>query len=223
MKSVAVLAALAVPAAAFAPSPPAALRTALNSDAVADEAAAPAPAAPAAFCNGLVGGEGAEPIPWRWDGVRSSKDFDPVGFTERAPEWIGWFREAELKHGRIAMLAALGFVVPEFVRVPGEQFSFEAIPQVIGAHDALIDTSMKQILIWISLAEAMTLAAISNMAGFDREPGDYGFDPLGLFPTTKEAQDEMRVKELKNGRLAMIAVGGMVAGAQISGHGFPYV
>ena len=28
------------------------------------------------------------------------------------------------------MLAALGFVVPEFVRVPGAQFSFEAIPQV---------------------------------------------------------------------------------------------
>lgn len=203
----AALVALAASANAFAPNPVVTQTTALRSD----------------FCNGYVGNEGAEPMPWRWGADKSSKDFDPCGFTERAPDWLPFFREAELKHGRIAMLAALGFVVPEFIRVPGEQFSFEAIPQVIGAHDALISSSMKQILIWISLAEAMTLGALSNMGGYDREPGDYGFDPLGLFPTTKEAQDKMRVKELKNGRLAMIAIGGMVAGAQISGHGFPYV
>ena len=33
----------------------------------------------------------------------------------------------------------------------------------------------------------------------------------------------MQLKELKNGRLAMVAIGGMVAGAQITGHGFPYL
>jgi hypothetical protein len=152
-----------------------------------------------------------------------SKEFDPVGFTERSPEWINWFREAELKHGRQAMLATVGLVVPEFVRVPGPQFSFEAIPNVLDAHDALIDSSMKQILLFVSFAEAMSLAALSNMNEFDRQPGDWGFDPFGLYPTDPAKQKEMQLKELKNGRLAMVAIGGMVAGAQITGHGFPYL
>ena len=119
---------------------------------------------------------------------------------------MNWFREAELKHGRQAMLATVGLVVPEFVRVPGAQFSFDAIPNVLDAHDALLDTSMKQILLWISLAEVMTLAALSNMNEFDRAPGDFGFDPLGLFPNDPAKQDEMRLKELKNGRLVRRSV-----------------
>ena len=150
---------------------------------------------------GMVGGEGPEPMPFRWDGSKSSVDFDPVGFSERAPEWLSWFREAELKHGRQAMLATVGLVVPEFFRIPGEQFSFEAVPNVLDAHDALLDTSMKQILLWVSLAEVMTLGALSNMNEFDRAPGDFGFDPMGLFPTDPAKQDEMRLKELKNGRM----------------------
>jgi len=174
------------------------------------------------FANGLVGGEGPEPMPFN-AGAKTSKNFDPAGFSERAPEWMNWFREAELKHGRQAMLATVGLVVPEFVRIPGEQFSFEAIPKVVDAHDALIDTSMKQILLWISLAEVMTLGALSNMGEFDRDAGDFSFDPLGLYPTDPEKQKALKLKELKNGRLAMCAIGGMIYGASTSGHGFPYL
>lgn len=127
-----------------------------------------------------------------------------------------------MKHGRAAMLATVGFVVPEFVRVPGEQFSFEAIPKVIDAHDALPE-SMIQIFGWISFLEACSWGALANMNVFDRAPGDFGFDPLGLMPTDPEKAKEMQLKELKNGRLAMIGIGGMVAGAAVSGHGFPYI
>merc|ERR1719203_585122 len=203
----AVLASVAASAAAFAPS-----------------ARAPVPSTVLGeFADGMVGAEGAEPMPLRWGDDKTSANFDPVGFSERAPEWLPWFREAELKHGRISMLACLGLVVPEFIRVPGEQFSFDAVPNVIDAHDALLDTSMKQILLWIGLAEAMSLGALSNMGEFDRAPGDFGFDPLGLFPDDPAKQDEMRLKELKNGRLAMVAIGGMIHGALASGHGFPYI
>lgn len=127
-----------------------------------------------------------------------------------------------MKHGRAAMLATVGFVVPEFFRIPGEQFSFEAIPKVIDAHDALPD-SMIQIFGWISFLEGCSWAALANMNEYDRRPGDFGFDPLGLYPSDTKAQEEMQLKELKNGRLAMIAIGGMVAQASITGHGFPYL
>ena len=122
------------------------------------------------------------------------------------------------------MLATLGMVVPEFVRIPGEQFSFESIPRVIDAHDKLPD-SMSQIFLWISLIEACSLPALAGLGNekFDRAPGDFSFDPLGLFPTDPEKQKEMQLAELKNGRLAMIAIGGMVAGASVTGNGFPYL
>lgn len=198
-----IVAALAGSAAAFSPASVKQSSTSLN-----------------AFANGMVGGEGPEPMPFT--SVGSSKNFDPAGFAERAPDWLPWFREAELKNGRAAMLACAGFVVPEFIRIPGEQFSFEAIPKVIDAHDALPE-SMIQIFGWISFVEACTFPAYANMNEFDRRPGDYSFDPLGLYPVDAAKQDEMQLAELKNGRLAMIAIGGMLAGATITGNHFPYL
>merc|ERR1712028_152557 len=48
--------------------------------------------------------------------------------------------------------------------------------------------------------------------------GDYfGFDPLGLKPTNAAELKEMQTKELNNGRLAMIAIAGMVVQEGISG------
>jgi hypothetical protein len=222
-------AALAASASAFAPSNGVASKTSID-----------------AFAGGMVGNEGPEPMPFSPGGT--SKDFDPLGLStvrlssvmetwasamrddwisprscpQGAPEWLPWFREAELKHGRAAMLATVGFVVPEFVRVPGEAYSFEALPRVIDAHDALPD-SMIQIFGWISFIEAVSFPALANMNEFDRKPGDFSFDPLGLWPKDEEAQKAMQLKELKNGRLAMVGIGGMVAGAVVSGHGFPYL
>jgi Chlorophyll A-B binding protein len=120
------------------------------------------------------------------------------------------------------MLGVLGMVVPEFIRVPGEQFSFEAIPRVIDGHDACPD-SMIQIFGWISFLEAVSFPALANMNEFDRKPGEFGFDPLKLYPKDPVKQKEMELKELKNGRLAMIAMGGMVAGALVTGNPFPYL
>merc|ERR1712094_102614 len=45
----------------------------------------------------------------------------------------------------------------------------------------------------------------------DRVPGDFGWDPMDMYPTDPAARVEMQTKELNNGRVAMIAVAGMVA------------
>jgi len=44
-----------------------------------------------------------------------------------------------------------------------------------------------------------------------RIPGDLGFDPLGLgVGKSAEDMERMQLRELKNGRLAMLAIGGMI-------------
>lgn len=54
--------------------------------------------------------------------------FDPVGFSSSpVKEWlyggetksIKWYQEAEIVHGRVAMLAVLGWVFPSFYHFPG--------------------------------------------------------------------------------------------------------
>merc|ERR1711937_563540 len=44
----------------------------------------------------------------------------------------------------------------------------------------------------------------------DHVSGDFGFDPLGLKPSDPAELKEIQTKELNNGRLAMIAIAGMI-------------
>lgn len=84
-----------------------------------------------------------------------------------------WFRECEIRHGRTAMLAVVGFIATDFVRIPGDMYSFEAIPKTIDAHDALLKSGpMYQLLLFIGLFDIVITgpAAVAASQG-EREPG----------------------------------------------------
>ena len=174
-------------------------------------AAQPRAAAPAkAVFDEYVGGEGGMP--------GMAYQFDPAGLAESNPEMVPWFREAELKHGRMCMLASIGMVVPAFVRVPGEQFQGSYTGWE--AHDRPVASgAMGQILLFVGLFETLAgiPACVATMNG-DREPGDFEFG--GIFKPTDPVQLRRKQNaELKNGRLAMIAVLGELMAQQVSGYG----
>lgn len=51
-------------------------------------------------------------------------EFDPLGFTKKASrEKVEWYRAAELKHGRVAMLAGLGQLTQYYYQLPDPVFS----------------------------------------------------------------------------------------------------
>ncbi|EME28871.1 light-harvesting complex protein [Galdieria sulphuraria] len=131
--------------------------------------------------------------------------FDPFGFTNVFD--VKWMREAELKHCRIAMLAALGFIVQELWTFPYPYFS--KVPPVL-AHDVYVKTGgMSQILLFVIFFEVISLFAVSQMMEGKREPGVFHFDPLGL-AKDPDTFRKYEWSELRNGRLAMIAVGGFI-------------
>jgi len=99
--------------------------------------------------------------------------FDPLKLSETYEPFQGFFREAELRHGRTAMLAVLGFWATDFVRIPGEMYSFAAIPKTVDAHDVLVGQGpMHQLLLWIGLFDLIiTAPSIQAMGQGEREPG----------------------------------------------------
>lgn len=168
------------------------------------------------FAAGLIGGESAF--------SSFEYNFDPLKLSERNPGYVGWFREAELKHGRIAMLAWVGLVVPEFVRIPGDHPCY-SVATVVEAHNVCADSygPLSQVLLWVALFELLT--AMPKATFFEMTPENAGDYKLGLnfLPQDPEKAKEMKLKELKNGRLAMLAFGGAITQATLTGGGFPWL
>jgi hypothetical protein len=148
-------------------------------------------------------------------------------------ETLYWMREAELKHGRVAMLAWFGWLATDgafgiMMRFPGSIYSVDSIPNSYNAHDILVGQgSMGFLLLVISLIEFCSSAALVQVSKgeLDREAGDFGLDPLQfLKDKSKDESDKMKTREVLNGRLAMLAFGAISTQAALgeATQNFPY-
>ena len=137
------------------------------------------------------------------------------------------YREAEVTHGRVSMLATVGFLVGE--QVEGSSFLFDAnvtgpavnhfqqVPTpfwfAIGTFIALVESTRVQ-KGWQDPGQSDKLFLLKD--GYT--PGNLQFDPLGLGNGKSEEElDVLRLKELNNGRIAMIAISGMIAQELVDG------
>mmetsp|Transcript_7425 Transcript_7425/g.12914 ORF Transcript_7425/g.12914 Transcript_7425/m.12914 type:complete len:253 (+) Transcript_7425:79-837(+) len=173
----------------------------------------------AEFAGGLAGSKFA--------GFGGSYEFDPCGFSTNYPALVPWFREAELKHGRVAMLAFLGLIGPDVGRFPFDACQDSSV-DVLNAHNKLIGPGLGEGQMWVMMVVVGAIESVRfkqlglNFEGLTLESaGDFG---IKLFaPGTEEGMESMKTRELKNGRLAMLAVGGcLTQAAAFDIHHFPF-
>merc|ERR1719174_2292451 len=184
------------------------------------------------FCYGLPGA------------IAPAGEFDPLGFSAKVDELeMNRLREAELAHGRVGMLASLGFLVQEgfhplFTADGGP--AIEQIPQLppalwfgmtlaIGIAESLriqagfVNPYDGEMSVQNTELGAPNTAFPKEETTFQRlrpgyTPGDLGFDPLGLKPEDPAEFRIMQEKELSHGRLGMIAAAGFLAQEAVTGN-----
>lgn len=149
--------------------------------------------------------------------------FDPLGLANLGSDsTLAWFRAAELKHGRVAMLATTGYLVQaagwHFPGMLSSDVSFESLSAMkpLDAWDAVPDLGKAQIYFTILFAEV-----VSEYTGEHYTKGGdlptIVFPPVNFAPDDAEKLKIQQNRELNNGRLAMIAIMSFVAAANIPG------
>merc|ERR1719164_347900 len=125
--------------------------------------------------------------------------FDPLQIAD-SPDKLAWYREAEVKHARLAMLAAFGWPISEIT-------NFGNLLTKDGRAPSLLNGGLGEVngVYW---AGVVALAVYWESQGLDKKfgkqddylPGMLGFDPLGA------DSPSMRNAEITNGRVAMVAI-----------------
>mmetsp|Transcript_30460 Transcript_30460/g.34720 ORF Transcript_30460/g.34720 Transcript_30460/m.34720 type:complete len:275 (+) Transcript_30460:94-918(+) len=168
--------------------------------------------------------------------------FDPLGFsTVPVGPWftgigierdglegnLGWYREAELIHGRIAQLAVVGFIGPGlFGTLPGNEYTgvdAYSYTDPVEAFFKVPGEALLQIFLFMSFLEVRRIKIIKEEGFKNYQPGDLRigqgkgrWNPFKL-SYTPEQYEEKRLQELKHCRLAMVGIFGLWAQALASG------
>jgi len=199
MKSAAIVALLSASASAFAPCSTQQQNSLVTLNVAERSASLPFLNRPALLDGSMAGDVGFDPL--------GLSNIDGVGVD------LYWLREAEIKHARVAMLAAAGTVQVElFGPAPGCEMAtaknqMDAFWQIWNAHPQYIAAS----LIFITMIEAFSgIAATSGRQSGERAPGDFGLDPLGFGKGDPAKFERLKAQEIANGRLAMWAAAGII-------------
>jgi hypothetical protein len=151
--------------------------------------------------------------------------YDPLGFLDEADDArFERLRYVELKHGRIAMLAFVGNLIPRAgIYLPGDidldGDAFDSYPPGLAAlfgPDAIPQAGLAQIIAFIGALELFVMKDVTGESEFPgdfRNGYDFGWDEFG--PETKLRK---RAIELNNGRAAMMGILGLMMHEQIDGN-----
>jgi hypothetical protein len=136
--------------------------------------------------------------------------FDPLGLVaDGDQEKFDRLRYVELKHGRISMLAVVGYLVSEAgIRLPGDidfhGTSFASIPSGFGAITTISAAGIAQVIAFIGFLE---LGVMKDITGGEFV-GDFrnGFIDFGWDTFDEETKLNKRAIELNQGRAAQMGI-----------------
>ncbi len=143
--------------------------------------------------------------------------FDPLGLAKNK-ELLWEYREAEVKHARLAMLAAIGWPmselldrdIAEFFQAPAMLDDGDRVPTVLNGGMGLVSPEFWGFCLGLSAAIDMYGTAKARRGASDYFPGNLGFDPFNFYTEDELVQERLKLAEIKHGRTAMIGVLGYV-------------
>ena len=141
--------------------------------------------------------------------------FDPLKLMQDADQakFDNW-REIEIKHGRVAMLAVTGYLTTYAgVRFPGAEdwpTGFAAVERLFGTEEGRM--ILPQMMLFFFLAEMVNRDASEVTGVKPAFPGDYrnGALDFGWDKLSDDAKKRKRAIELNNGRAAQMGILGLM-------------
>lgn len=136
--------------------------------------------------------------------------FDPLRLGGN-PELLPYYQEAELMNGRWAMMAVSGIIFTDLFGL-GPWWTAGAQPTAIP-----FTTLVAIEVVVMAVLESKRISGWKS-TGMSGVLSSYPFDPMGMAKDAA-AEKELKIKEVKNARLAMVAFVGMCSQAAVTGMG----